>query len=116
MSESHKDFDDLQVHSRTKKWGYTPEMLHLKYIATVRPMITYGAITCADRSELSKTIGVLHKLRRLASVCINWEMRTFPKTSLKVLLGLISFRLHTQMQARRTIFTMSGIPAKRGAT
>ena len=98
-----------------KKWGCSPKILLWIYTAIVRPMITYGAVIWAERTQLSTQARELHKLQRLACVCISGAMRTCPTASLEVLLGLTPLHLHIQMQARRSIFRMAGSMSEAGS-
>jgi len=52
----------------------------------VRPILTYGEIASGDRARLSTTKAKLHKLQRMACVCMTGAMRTCPTAVLERLM------------------------------
>jgi len=74
----------------------------------VRPILTYGAIAWGDRARLSTTKAKLHKLQKMACVCMTGAMRTCPTAALKVLMEVTPLHIVIEMEWKSTLLRIEG--------
>lgn len=90
-----------------KTWGCNPSILRWMYTMMVRPIITYGAVAWARRSQLTTERKALGKVQRLACICMTGAMRTCPTAAMEVIMGLTPLHLVIQRTAVETILRIS---------
>jgi len=73
----------------------------------VRPMLTYGTIAWGDRVQLTTVQKQLHKLQRMACVCITGAMRTCPTAAIEVLLEFTPLHTFIGLQRKATLLRMA---------
>jgi len=85
-----------------KSWGTLPRKIRWMYFMVVRPILTYGAIAWGDRARISTTKVKLHKLQRMACVCMTGAIRTSPTAALEVLKHIHKFNTPSQRNMSTT--------------
>jgi len=91
-----------------KSWGTSPRIIRWLYLLVVRPILTYGAIAWGDRARLSTTKVKLHKLQRIACVCMTGAMRTCPTVALEVLMEVTPLHIVIKMKRKATLIRIAG--------
>jgi len=86
-----------------KSWGTSPRIISWLYLMVVRPILTYGVIAWGDRARLSTTKVKLHKLQRMASICMKGAMRTCPTAALEVLMEVTPLHIVIEMKRKATL-------------
>ena len=65
-----------------QKWGTSPHILLWMYTAMIRPIITYGALMWAHKTDTKKSQQQLIKVQKLAGSCITGSLRTCPAAAI----------------------------------
>jgi len=82
-----------------KKWGLKPSILYWMYRAIIRPILIYGCMVWAPRTELSVVRRRIDRVQRLACLSITGVMTSTPTAALEVLLSLPPLDLFVRQEA-----------------
>src|SRR5262249_42296776 len=82
-----------------KTWGLRPNVLYWMYKAIVRPILCYGSMLWAPRTEVSSVSKSLTHVQRLACLCFTGAMSSTPTAAMVVVLSLPSVNLFVKQEA-----------------
>jgi ribonuclease HI len=89
-----------------KKWGLKPAVLYWMYRAIVRPILIYGCMVWAPRSELRVVQKKINQIQRLACLSITGVMTSTPTAALEILLSLPPLDLFLKQEAELTVYRL----------
>ena len=83
-------------------WGLNPEIARWSYLALVRPLLSYGSIVWANRTDNEDVTKNLRKVQRQALLTITNGMASTPTAGMETMANIPPIEIHIQKTALNT--------------